>query len=564
MDLSENICTPFKLPIQYVSHKRLDETLLEDLEMKGTNNIIHMIMGSKTQYGKLLHNMWSSHYTTNISFLKDFQKLMKRYKPVHLESYNYMKTWNTFKKQTAFKEKYAFLEWGHLDVCNRSSQFMQFMSIYNLSSPILNLSIPFFFLLFPFILIKFIHKVPITFSVYKKILIEQLKQNVFGKFIQEFSTTGNWDKKIYTVLGVGFYFFSIYQNVLSCIRFYNNIFTIQRFLYLTKQHISYVLNVMSEAMPYIKKRRTMKPFYTALDQRKNDLYAIFDKLQYIKQESFEIKKFSTVGTLMSDIYTIFYNESIDDMLCYSFGFLGFIENMNSIHTHITDKQLHKCSFGDKTILTKQYYLPLMNDSTVVKNNIDITTNNYIITGPNASGKTTLLKTTLINLIMSQQLGFGCYKRASIVPYDSFYSYLNIPDTSGRDSLFQAEARRCLDILHIIQKDPTKRHFCIFDELYSGTNPYEAISSAKCYLEYLSQQNVSFLLTTHYYKLCELETTNLTIRNKHMFCIQKDNGLIFTYQLRNNMSCIQGGFKVLHDMKYPEEILKKLELVDSFN
>ena len=69
--------------------------------------------------------------------------------------------------------------------------------------------------------------------------------------------------------------------------------------------------------------------------------------------------------------------------------------------------------------------------------------------------------------------------------------------------------------------------------------------------------VTFLLTTHYYKLCELETTNPTIQNKHMFCIQKDNSLIFTYQLRDHMSSIRGGFKVLHDMQYPEEILKKL-------
>ena len=223
MDLSENICAQFKLPIQYVSHKQLDETLLEDLELKGPHNIIRMILDSKTAYGTLLYDIWSSHYTTNIAYLKDFQKLMKQYKPVHLESYNYMKTWNTFKKQNAFKEKYSFLKWQHLDICNRSSQFMQFMSIYNLSSPILNLCIPFFFLLFPFVLIKFIHKVPITFSMYKKILLQQLKQNVFGQFIQEFSTNGNWDKKMYTVLGVGFYFFSIYQNVLSCIQFYNNI-----------------------------------------------------------------------------------------------------------------------------------------------------------------------------------------------------------------------------------------------------------------------------------------------------------------------------------------------------
>jgi DNA mismatch repair ATPase MutS len=50
--------------------------------------------------------------------------------------------------------------------------------------------------------------------------------------------------------------------------------------------------------------------------------------------------------------------------------------------------------------------------------------------------------------------------------------LNIPDSSGRDSLFQAESRRCKEIIDIINKDKTHRHFCIFDELFSGTNPVE--------------------------------------------------------------------------------------------
>ena len=51
--------------------------------------------------------------------------------------------------------------------------------------------------------------------------------------------------------------------------------------------------------------------------------------------------------------------------------------------------------------------------------------------------------------MSQQIGYGCYSSAKIKCYDNFHSYLNIPDTSGRDSLFQAEARRCKDILETI-------------------------------------------------------------------------------------------------------------------
>ena len=108
----------------------------------------------------------------------------------------------------------------------------------------------------------------------------------------------------------------------------------------------------------------------------------------------------------------------------------------------------------------------------------------LISGPNASGKTTVLKTTLFNIICSQQFGLGFYKKANIKAYANIFCYLNIPDTSGRDSLFQAEARRCVDIIDKVNLIPHENTFCIFDELYSGTNHYEAISSAYSYLNYL--------------------------------------------------------------------------------
>ena len=218
MDISQNIYTQFKLPIQYIHHIKIENNLLQDIEMKGDNNMISTLMGSTSPYGHLLWDMWSSQYTTNVDFLKEFQKLMKKYKSIQLEPYDYMKTWTQFKQQTAFKEKYAFLEWQHLDICNRSSQCMQLMSCYNLASPVLNLCIPFFFLLFPFVLMKCIHKIPITFSAYKVLLFKQLKHNVFGKFIQEFSTRGNWDKKNVHGIRCMFLFF---QHVSKYTRLYS-------------------------------------------------------------------------------------------------------------------------------------------------------------------------------------------------------------------------------------------------------------------------------------------------------------------------------------------------------
>jgi DNA mismatch repair ATPase MutS len=167
--------------------------------------------------------------------------------------------------------------------------------------------------------------------------------------------------------------------------------------------------------------------------------------------------------------------------------------------------------------------------------------------------------TLINTLLSQQIGCGFYKKATIQPYDSFCSYINIPDTSGRDSLFQAEARRCKQVLESV-KDKTKRVFCIFDELFSGTNPQEASASAFAFLQYLAlQPNCTFLLTTHFIEVCRNLKENKTIVMKHMKTTTQKNKLIYTYKLSNGLSTIHGGIHVLMEMDYPIDIIKNAKL-----
>ena len=96
-----------------------------------------------------------------------------------------------------------------------------------------------------------------------------------------------------------------------------------------------------------------------------------------------------------------------------------------------------------------------------------------------------LKSAILNTMLSQQIGKGFFKKLNMTPYNKFHCYLDVPDTAGRDSLFQSEARRCLEIIKSVEKSNV-RSFCIFDELYSGTNPTEAIASAYAFTKYLSK------------------------------------------------------------------------------
>jgi DNA mismatch repair ATPase MutS len=208
---------------------------------------------------------------------------------------------------------------------------------------------------------------------------------------------------------------------------------------------------------------------------------------------------------------------------------------------------------------KAYYASLINNAHI-KNDISLE-KNLTITGPNASGKTTILKTTLINVLLSQQMGCGFYKSANLVPYKHIHCYLNIPDTSGRDSLFQAEARRCKEILDVVHENKKDTHFCVFDELYSGTNPDEAVTSSLGFMEYLVKfPNVKCLLTTHFFRVCKTLGSSKKIENYHMETKMTKDGddFTYTYLLKRGISEVKGGLKVLQDLSYPEEILRRRE------
>jgi DNA mismatch repair protein MutS len=253
---------------------------------------------------------------------------------------------------------------------------------------------------------------------------------------------------------------------------------------------------------------------------------------------------------MKYFYEFHINKDIQNTIEFSFGMNSFMEHMNGLNELRREKLINKCKIGKKTKMNKAYF-PYLIYSDPVKNDIDLS-KNIAITGPNASGKTTILKTVLFNLIFSQSFGYGFYSSATITPYNHIHCYLNIPDTSGRDSLFQAEARRCKEIIESLEDG--KKHFCIFDELFSGTNPNEACASSYGFIKYLiNQKNIDFILTTHLIDLCKkLEPI---MENKHMDVTKTDEfNFMYTYQIRSGISNVKGGLKVLFDLRYPEYIL----------
>lgn len=579
---------PFQLPIQYLDNKykhSLSETVTEDLELSlpktstaKTNTIMydHLFLPSHS-FGRRTISLWKQHYTTDVTFLRDTQSVIQTMgtyqKKVSDCEYitdcdKLMAVWKDTREDRHFLEKYSYMDWSFLEYLNDSASFLQVLSVANMTSPLMSLIIPVLFLVFPFIILK-IQKIPITFEIYMETLKDIAKNHFIGKTLMNLQSI-SWDKIIYVFVTIGLYVMQIYQNINACFRFYRNVNKINDQLCEMRNHLAYSIKSMETFIDLNKEKPSYAEFLNETKTRMESLCEFNEELTALKPFCNSVTKVLEVGYMLRCYYLIYSKVEYYEAIQYSFGFEGYINNLSGVYSNWTKGDISCAVFDQETSFQGEYYPPhkRISDGSETKekcvtNNVSFD-QNMIITGPNASGKTTLLKTTALNIIFSQQVGFGFYRECILNPYTHIHSYLNIPDTSGRDSLFQAESRRCKEILDIIKDTEMEstRHFCIFDELYSGTNPDEATKSAYSFLLYLSKySHVHFILTTHYVSLCKRfhkskKTKN--IQNYKMDVVMSDqNKIEYTYKLKKGISKIHGAYSILENMDYPEEILEEM-------
>ena len=568
----------FDLPIASIDKaKVLKKEVIDDLELKLSCN---EILNPTTEFGKKTVDLWTHHYTSDVSYLRDTQSLLTRKLPTIGEPNNenthdvsgVNAVWkqvvnlNSEKGNTqdggtdlGFHAKYHYIDWNWLRPLNNNGYFLQWMSLYNMTTPVFSLCLPIFFLILPFFIIRMKGK-NITFTEYCEILKLLFRRHQIGQLFSISSAT--WDKRVYIIVSLIFYALQIYQNVCSCISFTRNMKEIHNQLFSIRNHISQTLGYMDTYEAHTKDLESYEKFVANMKIHRHVLSLAIRDLDCISQNSLSMSKLKQIGHVMKCFYQLYNKRDLKLALEYSFSFCGYLDNLSGIQRAINAGIIGKCKFSKTKTKFYGAYYPVTHTEPV-KNTYNIG-KHHLITGPNAAGKTTLLKTTMFNVVFSQQIGYGCYDKASIAPYDHIHCYINIPDTSGRDSLFQAEARRCKDILDAIEsRDAKERHFCVFDELYSGTNPYEAIGSAAAYLTHLNKySNVSFMLTTLFLGLCTRLNNQRRFFNCHMRVEKQGEDFHYTYKLTKGISDVKGGVKVLKDLEYPDEILKETKKVIS--
>jgi hypothetical protein len=200
------------------------------------------------------------------------------------------------------------------------------------------------------------------------------------------------------------------------------------------------------------------------------------------------------------------------------------------------------------IKAKDFWFPgLLNDPNlkhVVTNSIGMgyLTNearNILLTGPNAGGKSTILKGLVTMIIMAQTLGIAPAAQLEFTPFSKVQTYINIVDSAAEGvSTFRAELNRARDLLNtIIGLAPREFSFTIFDEVFRGTNPEEAIQGSAYLAAVLGKMpNSMSIIATHFGLLTKLEELLPGIyTNRQVTAIKKETHFHYPFTWKPGVS-----------------------------
>lgn len=188
----------------------------------------------------------------------------------------------------------------------------------------------------------------------------------------------------------------------------------------------------------------------------------------------------------------------------------------------------------------------------------------MVTGPNMSGKSAVLRQTAIICLLAQIGSFVPAKHAEIGVLDRIFTRVGASDNiSAGESTFMVEMNESANILNNI----TERSLILLDEIGRGTSTYDGISIAWAIAEYLHQHPTQpkTLFATHYHELNEMQNSLSRIKNYHIAIQENKNNVIFLRKLVTGGSEHSFGIYVAKLAGMPtkvvnraKEILKTLE------
>lgn len=177
--------------------------------------------------------------------------------------------------------------------------------------------------------------------------------------------------------------------------------------------------------------------------------------------------------------------------------------------------------------------------------------NTLVTGSNASGKSTYVKSIAISCMLSATIHTALAKKFQL-PYGHVLTSMAIEDDIFEgDSYFVAEIKSVKRILNLAEKKTTC--LCFIDEILKGTNTIERISASASIVHWLDQTDSLAFVATHDIELTEI--LKECCDNVHFEeQVTEEKGVTFDYLLRQGPSKTRNALQLLHVLNYPKEIV----------
>ncbi len=396
-----------------------------------------------------------------------------------------------FQKNEVEKNSYEqlFFSWPSLLVLNTIPFMLMFLSYFKLYVvPCMALFMPIAMAILPYFYLVYFHNLPITVEQYMEIAM-----GMFG--LQGFSY-----QNPKALLQASITLFSIAQSIYQ---------PIQNALHLATIHQSLV----EKGQAIAKLLRYAKAMYDILPEKQRptlDLFAAQDDHGLFVEAWLSPYKLRLLLQYIGDMEVIYR--------------LAKAPNLQPVHFKTTHSPC---------LIIEQGVDPFLADS--IPYSLDLSKSHHaILTGPNRGGKSSVLRSTLLNVILAQSFGMAfTLKSMKLRPFDWIATGLKLEDKPGSTSMFESEvdfATRIIQVSH--QRE--KIGFVLFDELFHSTNPPDGARTADIFLQQLwKQPNVSSFISTHVFDLAKKAHKGI-----QRLCVPahkgEDGSLTFTYTLQEGV------------------------------
>ena len=247
-----------------------------------------------------------------------------------------------------------------------------------------------------------------------------------------------------------------------------------------------------------------------------------------------------------------YQEEV--MACYDY--ISLLDNHYSIamyqHT-LTHYCYPKINNNINGLQMKSIIHPLLDEENAIANTIDIS-NHILLTGSNASGKSTFMKAVALNLILAQSIQTATAHSFIYQPGYVMTSMANADDVLSGDSYFMSELKSIRRLFNTYQ---CNKIYCFIDEIFKGTNTTERIAASESVLSFLDNQKAYHVIAaTHDVELSILLEN--TYNNYHFNESIQENSIFFDYKIKPGKANTRNAIELLRITQFPIDIYQRAQ------